>query len=573
MGNGALHPLMSRDRKVHSIPSPVVAKEFKKLMEDPTFMASFPISTITIAESQSIATSLNSGDNSDLVNVGPPGNHPLSLLLLEYAPDFIHVVSLKGTFLYVAPSVRRVLGYEPEELIGKSLSDICHPADLVPLMRELKESSATGSTALGGSGSTSGEDSSRQYHLVKPRPVDLLFRAQTKSGQYVWVECRGRLHVEPGKGRKAIMLSGRAKEMSMLQWSAILSAGGVSHPRSVIKWVTEDGKTRPVETDVFTEFWGTISRKGSLLVIGKGVVDVLGWDESHLIGRQIWKFLVGEDARRKVSEELAHMGCAMGTRDATGTLPRKIYCKMTRQDGSPVDVELVLYPSAIDSYILHSAQTISPAPVIYQIKLYDASSSTLSSSPGSESSAAPTPMIMHPLTDNVFKDLEISRNSSWQYELQQLRFANERLKEEIKAIEGDQPSPAPHKQHALSSSPQGSHEHSPTASTSHHHINRTPDTMASPAALKSYDHHLHQGMPSMPFNSPHVMTVHPSSPQYNPHVQHVPQHVQPQAWSPSSRAVSMPMPFVSPGAYDAPSSVPLKRSWDGSTRNGNRLIL
>ena len=34
----------------------------------------------------------------------------LFLLLLDASPDFIHVVSLKSSFLYVTSSVRRVLG-------------------------------------------------------------------------------------------------------------------------------------------------------------------------------------------------------------------------------------------------------------------------------------------------------------------------------------------------------------------------------------------------------------------------------------------------------------------------------
>ncbi|KAI0761095.1 PAS domain-containing protein, partial [Irpex lacteus] len=61
------------------------------------------------------------------------GNKPLSLLLLEASPDFVLALSLKGAFLYVSPSVRRVIGYEAEDLVGKSITDFCHEADKVPL--------------------------------------------------------------------------------------------------------------------------------------------------------------------------------------------------------------------------------------------------------------------------------------------------------------------------------------------------------------------------------------------------------------------------------------------------------
>ncbi|KAJ4470150.1 photoreceptor A [Lentinula aciculospora] len=581
-GSLGLHPLMSRDRKMNSIPAPVMTSEFKAMVEDPVFMSNYPISiggnADCLSPSSTVPSSMTTpySDHTDLITVGPPGNHSLSMLLLEYAPDFIHVVSLKGTFLYVGPSVRRVLGYEPEELVGKALSDICHPADVQPLTRELKESSATGTTASSSSTSQSGEDalnSSRQLYPVKPRAVNLLFRARTKSGQYVWVECRGRLHVEPGKGRKAIMLSGRAKEMSMLPWSAIASAGGISHPQSVVKSARgEDGKTRLATIDLYPEFWGTVTRTGSLLMVGKGVKDVLGWDETELIGKQIWRYLVDEDVRKKVGEELANMGCAMGSMNAPGSLPRKIYCRMKRQDGSTVEVEMIFYPSAIDASILHSSQTISPAPIIYQIKLYDQTSFPSGARLSTETA------MMHPLRENVFKVLEISRESSWQYELQQMRYKNERLREEIISLEGDRIEAQPYPRSASSApilcqSPQPL-EPMPSAVATQDlvHVNSAANATISPST--AYDRHAHHEIESASFNAPHSM--YPSSGQYTQYPQQFHrQHGQPQAWPPPPPATTIPtpMPFASTTRYIIPSSgsSSLKRSWPGSDRHGNSL--
>ena len=128
----------------------------------------------------------------------------LNLILLEYFPDFIHVLSLRGFFLYIAPSIRNVLGFEADELVGKSIAEYRHLADLVPLTRELKESSVP-DTVTG-----------------SRRTVNLLFRARSKSEGYVWVESRGRLHVEPGKGRKAIILNGHVRPMPMIQWGDVV---------------------------------------------------------------------------------------------------------------------------------------------------------------------------------------------------------------------------------------------------------------------------------------------------------------------------------------------------------------
>lgn len=68
-------------------------------------------------------------------------------MLLEECPDFVHVVTMKGIFLYCSDSVKHILGYEPGELEGKSINTICHPSDLTTILRELKQSNnKTGGT-------------------------------------------------------------------------------------------------------------------------------------------------------------------------------------------------------------------------------------------------------------------------------------------------------------------------------------------------------------------------------------------------------------------------------------------
>lgn len=280
-----------------------VSKDLRNLIADTTFTDSVPISTRTNMSGTTGASCGSEGNNATTpltMLVTPPassnsmnrmsasgntlaGSLPvslspsLSLLLLEFLPDFLLVLSLKGAFLYVAPSVRLVLGYEPQELVGRSISDVCHPADLVPLMRELKEGSVSG-LSISGTGDV-GSSTGPASNLL-PKSVDLLFRALPKASTlspsseaqdisaeqsdfhpsqlssvsasqsplssetlssndlsngttppYVWLECRGRLHIEPGKGRKAIILSGRARWMPVVRWGSIDKTGGVGSVR------------------------------------------------------------------------------------------------------------------------------------------------------------------------------------------------------------------------------------------------------------------------------------------------------------------------------------------------------
>lgn len=63
-------------------------------------------------------------------------------VLLENTDDIVHVLSLKGLFLYLSPACQNVLEYDPSELVGTALSAVCHPSDIVPVTRELKDSSS-----------------------------------------------------------------------------------------------------------------------------------------------------------------------------------------------------------------------------------------------------------------------------------------------------------------------------------------------------------------------------------------------------------------------------------------------
>ncbi|MFB0559044.1 MAG: PAS domain S-box protein [Dehalococcoidales bacterium] len=50
--------------------------------------------------------------------------------LIEHSSDIIQVVDSQGVIRYLSPSVQRILGYRPEELIGRLSIDVVHPDDL-----------------------------------------------------------------------------------------------------------------------------------------------------------------------------------------------------------------------------------------------------------------------------------------------------------------------------------------------------------------------------------------------------------------------------------------------------------
>jgi PAS domain S-box-containing protein len=61
--------------------------------------------------------------------------------LVQHGSDIITVVDAEGTIRYTSPAVKRVLGYEPEEMIGESALGFVHPDDREEAMGLLAEGS------------------------------------------------------------------------------------------------------------------------------------------------------------------------------------------------------------------------------------------------------------------------------------------------------------------------------------------------------------------------------------------------------------------------------------------------
>lgn len=345
-------------------------------------------------------------------------------MVLENADDFVHVLSLKGMFQYVSPSVRRVLEYEPEDLLNKNISDICHPSDIVPLMRELKDS--THSPAGG----------------EQARHVNLVFRIRRRNSGYVWIECTGRLHVEPGKGRKAVILSGRAKSVPTLPWDSVAKNGGLGQ----------------------TEFWAKLSHQGLVLHATSSVSSVLGYSTAEVLGQSIYSVLPGgsngpppailteTDPTSAVSSvNLAIRAAIAGnTRNGASTARHKLL----RNNGQVIDCVSVFYAhrstdstggrqsddESVDSGLSRPSIASSSSPtgakpvyLVVQVKAIVPTAEHAAPATNVADATLARPVV-HPPSSNVFEELETTRGTSWQYELHQLRLVNRRLKEDITAV-------------------------------------------------------------------------------------------------------------------------------------------
>ncbi|KAJ7735701.1 hypothetical protein B0H16DRAFT_1764662 [Mycena metata] len=381
-----------------------------------------------------------------------------------------------GAFLYVAPAVTRVLGWAPAELVGRALADVCFARDVVGVGRALKEASLPiegvrieeKGEGAGGSGSGKGSTNTNPNpttnapstqsgtNTLTPqealRTVDRVFRARTKAGTWVGVECRGRLQVEPAKGRKAIVLVGRprgrarvgaemmgvvgelrvperAEAQQQQQYSppayqqqqhssAHLPPYAASTTRSPngsvggLQWALQPKRARSSHPD---GLHGLIDPHGLLLSVGAGVQPLL--DPLALRGTRLGA-LVATDTR---------LSTAGPPSPSTACSPPGVACARPTPPTPPRRVAREVWCVLLDAVL----SLLAPLPELTPLPPAVASAHLMYAVRAA--GVKPPPRIVP--AEEVFARLDPKTGGSSQYELQQLRFANARLEEEIAELE------------------------------------------------------------------------------------------------------------------------------------------
>ena len=106
-------------------------------------------------------------------------------LITDNMLDLLSQVSLEWVFQYVSPAHERVLGYAPQQLVGKSVLDFLHPDDIAPVTAIIE-------AAIRNASSGQAE-----------------FRFRHADGHYVWLETVGRLLLDDHGVPVGAVLNGR----------------------------------------------------------------------------------------------------------------------------------------------------------------------------------------------------------------------------------------------------------------------------------------------------------------------------------------------------------------------------
>jgi PAS domain S-box-containing protein len=97
-------------------------------------------------------------------------------LLVEQSSDMLARHAPDGTFRYVSPVCRELLGFSPQELVGRSPYELMHPDDVADV------------------------EASRVSLLEDPRLRAVEYRLRHRDGHHVWVETTGHAVQDPTTG-------------------------------------------------------------------------------------------------------------------------------------------------------------------------------------------------------------------------------------------------------------------------------------------------------------------------------------------------------------------------------------
>lgn len=164
---------------VHRAVNEITAAESATAASAPTNGYHAPVnehlSSALLPAAEASVLSLHSGDSIYAGQILSRARHHYQTerrfrALVENSSDIISLLNRQGKILYATPASQKVLGYEPSELLGRSLLDFIHPDDLPRAFTTLQETLAT------------------------PRvPIHVELRLRRKNGEsaggeYAWIE-------------------------------------------------------------------------------------------------------------------------------------------------------------------------------------------------------------------------------------------------------------------------------------------------------------------------------------------------------------------------------------------------
>jgi diguanylate cyclase (GGDEF)-like protein/PAS domain S-box-containing protein len=164
-------------------------------------------------------------------------------LLAENSSDMVMLVRCDGRRLYASPACRKLLGFEPEEMLGIATEDAVHPDDLVKIRECLANSG--------------------------PRRTTLSYRMRRKDESFVWVEASTQ-QVAEERGPASLLVVVRDIEQR------VETERRMAESEAAYRLLAENS------SDMVFRLDANLSRQ----YISPACREILGYEPSELIGRR-----------------------------------------------------------------------------------------------------------------------------------------------------------------------------------------------------------------------------------------------------------------------------------------------
>ena len=213
--------------------------------------------------------------------------------LAENSTDMISRHTQEGVFLYASPASYRLLGYEPEELIGRSSYEMFHPEDL------------------------------GQIHTMHERVLELpevytaTYRIRCKDGSYTWFETSSRTICDPESGEVREILS---------------SSRDISERKRIEEELRLNERRYRFLYEDNPSMYFTVDWEGTVLSVNRFGADQLGYSREELRGHPVFDIFHPDD-RECVRQRLAEY-LSSARQDTARWEARKV-----RKDGGVMWVE------------------------------------------------------------------------------------------------------------------------------------------------------------------------------------------------------------------------------------------
>ncbi|SNX85608.1 related to white collar 1 protein [Melanopsichium pennsylvanicum] len=334
--------------------------------------------------------------------------------------DLVFVLSLKGTVLYMSPSVQRILGFHSEEIVGRPLADFTHPADIGPFSRELKEAITLPN------GDDEGSDAENCTAVKANRRVDLVMRMACKNGTFSLIATTGRVSVDPPKHRKVVVCSGRPQSVPMLPWNDVREG-----------LLTSD-----------LSAWLKISHNGIFLGSTGPIQQILGIENVNLLGRHVRDLPMVTSSSDLLDALKCGRSISVQDHYDGGDLSQRAPVKLTvypwtsnGRSNSVSFVHVQQLPAQLASDPNSSGASTSSTTSLAKRKLSELEAQEAAQGSGSLSGSAMSANGSHyavmtagDAANTVFSELTGFHSGSWLIEMQKLHNANKRLRHELSAL-------------------------------------------------------------------------------------------------------------------------------------------